>query len=101
IRRRILDNLSWGNLPYHVIEPLPPVVVPPSPPIISASVPEKPLGRPSWPAKQLVKRLITSIPILGKAAIVLMMTFLLPLSLDAGLSTRLQNLTRRIDNLSR
>jgi hypothetical protein len=101
IRRRILDNLGWGNLPYHVIEPLPPLVVSPPPPSIPVTIPAIPPQRPRSSARQWAKKLITSIPLLGRVAIALMMPVLLPLSLAGALSTRLQHITRRIDELIR
>jgi hypothetical protein len=101
IRRRILDNLSWGNLPYHVIEPLPPLVTPPPPPSIAVPRVEKTPGQPRSPAKKVAKKMITSIPFLGRAAIVLLTSLLWPLTLAGALSDRLQNLTRRIDDLIR
>jgi hypothetical protein len=101
VRRRILDNLSWGNLPYRVIEPLPPLAVPHPPPRVQPSASEKPPERPRAPAKQLARKLITSIPFLGRAAIVLMTPLLLPLSIAGALATRLHSALRRIDNLIR
>ena len=102
IRRRILDNLSWGNLPYHVIEPLPPVVVPPPPPpppsipvCIVVAEPEQPRSL----AKRVAKRLITSVPFLGRAAIAFLMPLLWSLSATGTLANRLQSITRRIANL--
>jgi hypothetical protein len=101
IRRRILDNLNWGNLPYHVIEPLPPLVSPPPPPSIPASEPPKPPPQPRSAVKQFAKKLVTTIPFLGRVAIVLMMPLLLPLSMAGALAGRLQSVTRRIDHLIR
>ena len=102
IRRRILDNLNWGNLPYHVIEPLPPLVTPPpAPPSIPASEPPKPLPQPRSAVKQFAKKLVTTIPFLGRVAIVLITPLLLPLSMAGALAGRLQNISRRIGHLIR
>lgn len=101
VRRRILDNLSWGHLPSHVIEPLPPLAVPPSPPSVPTVEPAKPPQQPGSPAKQYAKKLITMIPLLGRVAIALMLPLLLPLNLAGALARRLQNVTRRIDGLIR
>jgi hypothetical protein len=101
VRRRILDNLSWGNLPYHVIEPLPPLVAPAPPPSIPVSEPPKPPQQPPAPVKQFAKKLIITTPFLGRVAIVLLMPLLLPLRMAGALAVRLQNLMRRIDGLIR
>jgi len=113
IRRRILDNLNWGNLPHHVIEPLPPLVSPPPPPSIPASEPPRPPPHPALSPKfggegrvrgavtQFAKKLVSTIPFLGRVAIVLIMPLLLPLSMAGALAGRLQSITRRIDHLTR
>ncbi|HLJ95323.1 MAG TPA: hypothetical protein VKU02_19245 [Gemmataceae bacterium] len=100
LRRRIQDNLRWGRLAHHVIEPLPPLVVPP-PPNIPVSEPAKPLLQPHRPVKQLAKRLITTIPFLGRAAIILLLPMLVPLRAAGALGSRLQNIAQRIDHLLR
>ena len=116
IRRRLLDNLDWANLPHHVIEPLPPLVSPPPPPSIPASEPPKPPPHPTLSpklggegrvrgprsaVKQFAKKLVTTIPFLGRVAIVLITPLLLPLSMAGELAGRLQSITRRIDHLTR
>jgi hypothetical protein len=99
IRRRILDNLSWGNMPYHVIEPLPPVVVPPPRPSIPVSIAVPAPERPRPLAKRVARRFITSVPFVGRAAIILLIPLLWSLSATGTLANRLQSITRRIENL--
>jgi hypothetical protein len=67
VRRRLVDNLDWGNLPYRVIEPLPPLARSAAPETPHGA-PEEPLERPKGHAKRLITRLVTSIPFLGRAA---------------------------------
>jgi hypothetical protein len=97
IRRRILDNLNWANLPYQVVEALP---LPLPPPNLPANTVEKPSEQPTSSAKHWAHRLITSIPFLGRVAIVIMMPVLLPLSAAGTLAARLQNAMRKIEELN-
>lgn len=79
IRRRILDNLSWGNLPNRVIEPLPSLLIAPPPPSLPINITDRPPERPISPAKRFAKKLLGSIPLLGRVAIVVLMPLLWPL----------------------
>lgn len=97
VRRRILDNLRWGQLPHRVIEPLPPLVAAPSPPSSPAPEPVPPRA----PIKRWVKQLIAMVPFLGKVAIALLAPLVWPLHLAGALANRLQNVSRRIDHLIR
>jgi hypothetical protein len=93
IRRRILDNLAWGNVPHLVIEPLPPAVLLPPPPSTPVEIPEKPPApRSASPAKRLARRLITSIPFLGRVALVVVVALMQPLIWKGVL--RLEDLNR-------
>jgi hypothetical protein len=100
IRRRILHNLEWGNLPFHVIEPLPPQVSTPQP-AIPSSEPPSPPQQPRSALKQFVKNMVTSVPFLGRMAVVLIMSVRLPLRLAGALAGKLQNVAGRIDHLTR